>query len=184
MKPAIAGLTALLVVGCSGASKLQDDPVARAQADASAQMMRGIAECQKRYPARIKGKAAESIRCTSDAKRGYASLVGNGDLIRLSSAKSIEAAERYDAGKITGSQLDVELASIEAEYTSGTQSRASQASIAYSAQQQAAAAEMQAIAARRQESLARAQAINDAFNPKQTTTNCTAFGNTMNCTSR
>lgn len=185
MRPVILlGLLTVSISGCGGSQTLRDDPIARARADASAAMMSGLAACKQKFPQRKKGEATAQMRCESEAKQDYASQVGHGDLIKVASTRSIEAAERYDAGKISDAQFDVELASIEADLNTGSKTRMAQETLVGAAQQQADSAREQSEAIRRQENLNRAKSIQDAFNPPTTTTNCTTFGNSTNCRSQ
>lgn len=134
----------------------------------------GLNECRQQFPKRVRGQLAAQQRCNNEVYDRYASLNGplNADLVRLAGLKTLEAAERYDAGKLTDTQFDLEVAQIKAEFEGGSQARASQALTAQAAQNQAAAA--QSMAATQQ-----SRAIQDAFAPKNTT--CTGAGNTMTC---
>lgn len=169
------GLQAILSA-CSSSGQLSNAD--RMRADAIGQMQKEIAACQQQYPHRVRGKAAEALRCSTSVHQRYAWVSGRGlnnDLVKLAAAKSVEAGERYDAGKIGDAQLDLEIAAIEAELNTGTQVRLNQATMA-------ASAEMQANAAQQQAAMQRAKAIQDAFAPPKQTS-CTSFGNTLNCTS-
>lgn len=140
-----------------------------------AAIQNGIADCNQRFQRRVRGQAADYQRCVSETNNRYAAISGAAyatDLIRLAGAKSIEAAERYDAGKLTESQYEVELASIDAEQRGGAHGRETQAAAAQAAVNQAAAAEN--IAATQ-----RLRTVQDAFAPKNTT--CTGSGNSVTC---
>lgn len=135
----------------------------------------GISDCNQRFQRRARGQAADYQRCVSETNNRYAEISGAGyaiDLTRLAGARSIESAERYDAGKLTESQYEVELASIDAERRGGIHGRATQTATAQAAVNQAAAAEN--IAANQ-----RLRTVQDAFAPKNTT--CTGSGNSVTC---
>ena len=140
-----------------------------------AAIQNGISDCNQRFQKRVRGQATDYQRCVSETNNRYAEISGAGlatDLIRLAGAKSIEAAERYDAGKLTESQYEVELASIDAERRGGAHGRATQTAAAQAAVNQAAAAENMA-------ATQRLRTVQDAFAPKNTT--CTGSGNSVTC---
>jgi hypothetical protein len=130
-------------------------------------------ECQRKYPKRERGKAAEAIRCVNTANEGR--LGPDQDLVRLTGLRNLDAAERYDAGKLTETQMDLELAAIASAFESQAQARHAQAATASASQQAAAAAQ-------RQTSMQ--QIMNGAAimsGPQQSNTSCSTLGNTMNC---
>lgn len=146
----------------------------------------GLQECQQKYPKRQKGNAAAALRCSNGVYEQYAwvSAGNNGDLVRLAGLKSVEAAERYDAGKITDAQFDLELATIDSQFKTEMANRTFQSASASAAQQQAAAAQRQAA----MQQMATGMAIMNANKPPPpaplpTNTRCTTYGNTTNCNS-
>jgi hypothetical protein len=168
-----------LSLNLSGCGLAQQAQLRSQYEQSSAVMQRELAECNRRYPKRVKGQAADALRCSNAAfERNARSVPGNNaDLVTLAGAKAVAAAERFDNGQITEAQLDVELATIHTEFAGGTQSRTNQGIMANAAAQQAAAARQQAA----MQSVAAGAAI--MAPPAPTTTNCSVFGNTMNCKS-
>lgn len=63
-----------------------------------------IAKCTAAFPSRVRGKAADEMRCKAEAYKAHSEAVAAeyADLARLGAARAIEAGERYDAGKISG----------------------------------------------------------------------------------
>lgn len=127
------------------------------------------ADCEKRFPA--KKPAAPRVRCRNDAliKRNAAmeQLPGHvriSDLARLASARYVLAAERYDAGRLSDAEYDLEVAAAENEYSTRWHDRVNGVTMATAAENQAAAA--------------RQQAIQSAI-PKSVT--CNRLGNTVTC---
>ena len=155
--------------------------------EAQSNLSADLAACRKQYPARVKGQAAASMRCSNAAyARNSAAMGGgyNGDLVTLAGAKAVEASERYDAGSITETQLDVELAQIQAEFQGGSQARQAQALTVGAAQQQANAARQQAAI----QQMATGAAIMAgggappiAPPPMPRHTNCSTYGANTNC---
>ena len=163
----------------------QLDPVRQAQMDAAMARNTAIHECRSKYPKRKRGQAAEAVRCMNNANSLYQPPEA-ADLIRLAGARSLELAERYDAGKITDTQLDLEIAALDAEFQTAVRSRMSQQMAVVAAQEQAAAAQRQAAM---QGIMAGAAIMAGAYSrppppppslPRHT--NCSTFGNRTNCT--
>lgn len=168
-----AGAAALLVGGCGIAhqAKMQALSDAAEKAHATA-----IAACDAQYPIRKRGSEVALRQCKGAANIKYALAqpgTPNADLVRLANARSAEAAERYDSGKLTDAQYELELAAISSELVSGMDSRSN-------AKTMAEAAEGQANAAQQQAASQRAQDIEKAFAPPKKT-RCTTIGNTTNC---
>lgn len=181
MKQVIRAAVCVVLAACAGP---KFDPVQQAEMDAAMARNSAIHECRSKYPKRKRGKAADAVRCMNQANAIY-TPPSIGDLVRLAGAKSLALAERYDAGQITETQMDVELASLDAEFQTATQTRLNQQMAVNAAQQQAAAAQQQAAM---QQVLAGMAIMSGAYSrpppppvmPRQT--NCSTFGNRTNCT--
>jgi hypothetical protein len=141
-----------------------------------AQMDRNAAihDCQSRFPTRIKGQAAAGVRCMNEAHQRHPQP-GFEDLAKLAGLKSVDAAERFDAGKITAAQLDIELATIQSEYQTSAGNRYAQQGQVTAMQQQAAAAQQRNAI----QQMATGAAIMSG--PPVSNTTCSTLGNNVNC---
>lgn len=180
-------LTVVATAGLCGCGLAQQAQLEQLHQQSQASLQADLSACKSRYPGLVKGQAADSLRCSNAAyERNAQALPGNNkDLISLAGAKSVAAAERFDNGQITKAELDVELAQIYTEFSSGSQNRTHQMIAAESAAQQAAAARHQAA----MQGMAAGAAIMSgglaappARAPFPQQTNCTTFGRNTNCT--
>lgn len=174
MRVVIVAVLAATVGGCgagqSGLSHMSDAEVEAAMAKNSA-----LHECQRKYPKRERGKAAEAIRCVNTANEGL--LGPNQDLVRLTGLRNLDAAERYDAGKLSETQMDLELASIASAFESQAQARYAQTATAAAAQHQAGAQQQ---AADQQRSMALIAAGARMMTPPPSVS-CSTFGGITTC---
>ena len=181
------GWLSALAVGfvVSGCGLAQQAQLQQQYERSSAALQGELADCRRRYPDLVKGQAADALRCSNAAYEKNARSVpgNNADLVTLAGAKSVAAAERFDKGLISRTELDVDLASIQAEFTGGSQVRTQQEIAVSAAQQQAAVARqqaaMQAIAAGAALMTPPPPLAPPAL-PRQT--NCTTYGPRTNCT--
>lgn len=113
-----------------------------------------LEECRRLYPNPDQRPVSPRMKCIGDAtvkssrveaKYGYKNL----DLDELVRAQMVLLAERYDAGKITETEYQVEKAKIRTAYETQILQRQNSQAMVAAAQEQAAAASSQAIAASR-----------------------------------
>lgn len=162
----------------------------------SAQMAEGMAlnddliACRDKYPKLTKGQAAAAIRCANSAyDRHPTAHIGNRDLMQLATVRSLSAAEDYDAGKISASEYERRIMTIDAEFKVATHNRMSQDMAVAAAQQQAAASQQQAA----MQSIAAGAALLTPPPPPPpappaaprmpVSTRCASYGNVTNCSS-
>lgn len=176
------GLTmTVFAVALAGCGLAQQAQFQEARMNAEAELHRRSAECKKSYPDLTKGTARDAIRCmnVAHAKSGMLNGAVDRDLVELAGLKAEEEAAKFDAGKITRSQLDLELARINSEYQTASQARVNAANMTLATQQQAAAAQQRAAM---QQVLTGAAIMSAGTPPHPTQTNCSTFGRQTNCT--
>lgn len=119
-----------LLAGCAG-NKLIDE--ARSRQDAE------IAECERKIPPK---PATPRYKCIASALNKFHESINDphADLARQTGARVVVAAERFDAGKITQAELDLERATAVSAYHSEINRRRNEALTANSAAAQADAA--------------------------------------------
>lgn len=119
-----------VLAGCGG-NKLVEE--ARSRQDAE------IAHCERTLPAK---PATPRFKCIAAALNKFHEAVNdpNLDLARQTGARVVVAAERFDAGKITQAELDLERTTAVSAYHSELAKRRNEALMANSAAAQADAA--------------------------------------------
>lgn len=174
-----AMMISLILPACGLAhqAKIQKDAdSAQAEAD------RAASECERLHPDKNRKPVTPRTQCFNDARLNYGLAMDrsignlNLDLFRLSNARMLVVAERFDSGKTTVAQFELEKAEAQANFNDQIAARHNSATIAAAAQQQAAAASQQATAASE-------QSINSAVTAATSTkpVSCSRIGNTVTC---
>lgn len=178
----MAVLTSAVFAACAGP---QFDSVQEAQMDAAMARTSEIHACQAAYPKRERGRAADGVRCMNAVNVKYPPPVQIADIERVAAFKTLDAAERYDSGKLSDTQFDAEIAAIKAEFQFALQGRQAQAMAVSAANQQAASARQQAA----MQSIMAGAAIMSGSTapppqplPMPRQTNCNTYGSRTNCT--
>lgn len=181
MKRLFVGLT--ILTGLTGCGHPMHQRAQQEALAATAARDLQFAACERSHPDPHARPTRPRVICLNAAELGYhremARSVGNPfiDLVELAHARRLSASARFDAGKITAADYDVERAQIAADTNSEIASRQNTATTALAAQQQAVAAQQQAASAAIQ-----AGAAIMAPRPP-TNTNCQRVGSTVNCQS-
>ena len=155
------GIAVAFSGGCGIARQMKiNDDLKAAQEAAD----RGIAECDASHPGKFTRPVLPRIRCMNAVELQRQESIGrsvgnpNLDLHRLTAAKRLAVAERFDKGQSSEIEYELQLATVHSEHTNAANSRLNSATLAAAAAKQASAAS----AANRPVS-------------------CTRLGNTVNC---
>lgn len=161
----VCAFLGVFIAGCAGA-QIQQQAQLASQVRAAAQ-----AKCDRIFPEKYKRPVSPRIECLNQADLEFADAhqasTGNNPFYantRVLLAKRSLAAQRYDAGKSTEAEYELEVATAATEFTKAVDDYQNNKAIVAAAQQQANAATSLAITA----SL-----------PKTQT--CNVFGDTVTC---
>lgn len=140
------------------------------------------ADCHRRYPDPLAKPSLPRITCLNQVALAYHQSISPYveaqylDLVQLVTSQTVVAAERYDAGQMTGAEFQLEVARINTGYQSSVASRMQNQQMVSAAQTQANAAVYQSIAAQQQAAAAQRQA-----NQSSLPTTCIKTGNMVTC---